>query len=391
MKIKFKRNIMLKDNIKYLGVHDSKLDLFEGQYKIPKGISYNSYAVIDQRAAVFDTVDKKYGDTWLKNIETALDGRAPDFLIVQHMEPDHSANIRKFTDRYSDAKIVASKKAFDMMGAFFGTDFADRQIVIKDGDTLDLGKYKFTFIATPMVHWPEVIMTYESNDGLLFSADAFGRFGSASPDEPWCDEARRYYIGIVGKYGTQVQNLLRKVSALEINAILPLHGPTLTKSIAEYVRLYDTWSSYKPEETGVLIACASIYGNTMSCAAELKEMLRERGVKAELFDLTRCDISEAIANAFRYDKLVLASVTYNAEIFPPMRTFITGLIERGFTGRRVAFIENGSWAPMATKVMREMLDACKNIEYCECGVKLISAQSAESRAATTRLADELTK
>ncbi len=382
---------MIHDDVKYTGVFDSALDLFEGQYKIPNGISYNSYVVIDEQIAVFDSVDRAFTAEWLKNIEVATGGKQPDYLIVQHMEPDHSASIFDFAKAYPEAKIVSSAKAFGMMNAFFGTDFASRRIVVKDGDNLQIGKHKFTFIAAPMVHWPEVMLTYESTDKLLFSADAFGRFGSTDPDAPWADEARRYYIGIVGKYGAQVQALLKKTGGLDVRAILPLHGPVLSENIPYYIGLYDTWSSYNPEAQGVMIACASIYGNTLSAARLLRDRLTERGVEAKLFDLTRCDISEAIANAFKYDRLVLASVTYNGDVFPPMRAFIHGLTERNFKARRVSFIENGSWAPMAAKVMRGMLEGCSELQASECSVKILSAMSGDTAAAIDSLAEELAK
>ncbi len=382
---------MVLNDVKYVGVHDGALDLFEGQYKIPEGISYNSYALIDEKIAVFDSVDVAFCEEWLANIEKALDGGSPDYLIVQHMEPDHSANIYEFAKKYPDAKIAASKKAFDMMRAFFGTDFAERQLVIKEGDKLELGKHTLTFISAPMVHWPEVILTYDMTDKLLFSADAFGKFGRADDDTKWVDEARRYYIGIVGKYGVPVQNLLKKAAALDIRAILPLHGPVLTENLSYYLGLYDTWSKYEPEERGVLIACASVYGNTLKAAKLLKEKLACVGVKAELYDLTRCEMAEAVAGAFRYDRLVLASVTYNAEIFPPMRAFISALAERGYTKRRVAFIENGSWAPMAAKVMRGMLEPCRDLSYCEASVKITSALNASTIEAIDALALELSK
>ena len=381
----------ITDSIKYLGVFDNKVDLFEGQYLVPEGISYNSYAIIDEKIAIMDTVDAAFGEEWLKNIKDALHGRAPDYLIVQHMEPDHSANIENFTRVYPDAKIVASQKAFLMMRGFFGTDFADRQIVVGEGSTLELGARTLTFVTAPMVHWPEVIVTYDSLDKVLFSADGFGRFGDTCESTPWADESRRYYIGIVGKYGAQVQALLKKAANLDIAKIAPLHGPVLTKNLGYYLDLYGKWSSYTPEEEGILIAYTSVYGNTKKAALALGEKLESLGAKVVIRDLARCDMSEAVACAFRYSKLVLATTTYNADIFPFMREFIDHLTERGFKNRTVAFIENGSWAPMATKVMRGMLEGAKDISYAENTVKITSALSDESRTQLAALADELSK
>ena len=381
----------ITDSIKYLGVFDNKLDLFEGQYKVPEGISYNSYAIIDEKIAIMDTVDAAFGEEWLKNIGNTLGGRAPDYLIVQHMEPDHSANIERFTRAYPKAKIVASQKAFVMMRGFFGTDFADRQIVVGDGSTLELGARTLTFVTAPMVHWPEVIVTYDSLDKVLFSADGFGRFGDTCESTPWADESRRYYIGIVGKYGAQVQALLKKAAALDIAKIAPLHGPVLTENLGYYLDLYNKWSSYTPEEAGVLIAYTSVYGNTKKASLALGEKLESLGAKVVVRDLARCDMSEAVADAFRYSKLVLATTTYNADIFPFMREFIDHLTERGFKNRTVAFIENGSWAPMATKVMRGMLEGAKDITYTDATVKITSALSPESIAQIDALAAELAK
>ena len=381
----------ITNSIKYIGVFDDKVDLFEGQYNVPDGISYNSYAIIDDKIAIMDTVDAAFGEEWLKNIKDTLGGRSPDYLIVQHMEPDHSANIENFTRVYPEAKIVASQKAFVMMRGFFGTDFSDRQIVVGEGSTLELGSRTLTFVTAPMVHWPEVIVTYDSCDKVLFSADGFGRFGSTDESSPWADESRRYYIGIVGKYGAQVQALLKKAAALDIAMIAPLHGPVLTENLGYYLDLYNKWSSYTPEEDGVLIAYTSVYGNTRRAARALYEKLTELGVKAAIRDLARCDMSEAVADAFRYSKLVLATTTYNADIFPFMREFIDHLTERGFKNRTVAFIENGSWAPMATKVMRGMLDGSKDITYTDATVKIVSALSPESMAQLEALASELAK
>ena len=381
----------ITDSIKYLGVFDNKLDLFEGQYKVPEGISYNSYAIIDEKIAIMDTVDAAFGEEWLKNIGNTLGDRAPDYLIVQHMEPDHSANIERFTRAYPEAKIVASQKAFVMMRGFFGTDFADRQIVVGEGSTLDLGARTLTFVTAPMVHWPEVIVTYDSLEKVLFSADGFGRFGDTCESTPWADESRRYYIGIVGKYGAQVQALLKKAANLDIAKIAPLHGSVLTENLGYYLDLYNKWSSYTPEEAGILIAYTSVYGNTKKAALALGEKLESLGAKVVVRDLARCDMSEAVADAFRYSKLVLATTTYNADIFPFMREFIDHLTERGFKNRTVAFIENGSWAPMATKVMRGMLEGSKDITYTDATVKITSALSPESIAQIDALAAELAK
>jgi len=379
----------ITSDIKYVGVFDAKKDLFEGQYRVPEGISYNSYVIIDEKIAVMDSVDADFTDEWLSNIERALEGRSPDYLIVQHMEPDHSANIENFTRVYPGAKIVASQKAFAMMRGFFGTDFADRQITVGEGSTLELGKHTLTFVTAPMVHWPEVIVTYDYCDKVLFSADGFGRFGSTSESDPWADESRRYYIGIVGKYGAQVQALLKKAAALDIKMIAPLHGPVLTENLGYYLDLYSKWSSYTPEEEGVLIAYTSVYGNTKRAAVELYERLTAAGRTAVIHDLARCDMSVAVADAFRYSKLVLATTTYNADIFPFMREFIDHLTERGFKSRTVAFIENGSWAPMATKIMRGMLEGSKDITYAESTVRITSALSDESRGQIDALASEL--
>ena len=376
-------------DIKYVGVFDSQIDLFEGQYLVPDGISYNSYAIIDDKVAVMDSVDAAFTDEWLRKLDESLEGRAPDYLVVQHMEPDHSASIEHFTRAYPDAKIVASAKAFTMMGGFFGTDFPDRQIVVGEGSTLSLGRHTLSFITAPMVHWPEVIMTYDASDKVLFSADGFGRFGSTEEGDGWADEARRYYIGIVGKYGAQVSALLKKAAALEIEKIAPLHGPVLNKNLAYYIELYDKWSSYTPEEDGVVIAYTSVYGNTKKAALALYEMLTANGKTAVIYDLARCDMSRAVADAFRYSSLVLATTTYNADVFPFMREFIDHLTERNFKSRRVGFIENGSWAPMATKVMRGLLEGSKDISYTESTVRISSALSDESYAQLTALADEL--
>lgn len=377
-------------DIKYIGVNDHDIDLFEGQYAVPAGMAYNSYVIKDEKIAVMDTVDAHFGEQWLANLRDALDGRAPDYLVVQHMEPDHSANIAAFAKAYPDATIVASAKAFTMMKNFFGTDYAERRTVVGDGDTLPLGKHTLTFVTAPMVHWPEVIVTYDSCDKVLFSADGFGKFGALDTEEDWACEARRYYFGIVGKYGAQVQALLRKASALDIAVICPLHGPVLTENLGYYLGLYNTWSSYTPENCGVLIAYTSVYGNTKTAAELLAERLSERGCeKVVLTDLARSDMAEAVEDAFRYDRLVLATTTYNAELFPFMREFISELTERGYRGRKVGLVENGSWAPMAAKIMRGMLEGCKDITFTDTTVRILSALSEESRAAIDAMADEL--
>lgn len=377
-------------DIKYIGVNDHDIDLFEGQYAVPAGMAYNSYVIKDEKIAVMDTVDAHFGEQWLANLRDALDGRAPDYLVVQHMEPDHSANIAAFAKAYPDATIVASAKAFTMMKNFFGTDYAERRTVVGDGDTLPLGEHTLTFVTAPMVHWPEVIVTYDSRDKVLFSADGFGKFGALDTEEDWACEARRYYFGIVGKYGAQVQALLRKASALDIAVICPLHGPVLTENLGYYLGLYNTWSSYTPESCGVLIAYTSVYGNTKAAAELLAERLRERGCeKVVLTDLARSDMAEAVEDTFRYDRLVLATTTYNAELFPFMREFISELTERGYRSRKVGLVENGSWAPMAAKVMRGMLEGCKDITFTDTTVRILSALSEESRAAIDAMADEL--
>ncbi len=382
----------ITNDIKYIGVNDHKIDLFEGQYVVPNGMSYNSYAILDSKVAIVDTVDALFTHEWLDNIQNTIGTREVDYLIVQHMEPDHSANIANFAKAYPNAKIVSSAKAFAMMKGFFGTDFADRQIVVGEGDTLSLGTHTLTFVTAPMVHWPEVIVTYDSTDKVLFSADGFGKFGALDADEDWACEARRYYIGIVGKYGAQVQSLLKKASGLDIQIICPLHGPVLKENLGYYIGLYNTWSSYQPEEDGIVIAYTSVYGNTKKAVMLLADKLRENGCpKVVVNDLARCDMHEAVEDAFRYSKLVLATTTYNSEIFPFMREFITHLTERNFSNRTVAFIENGSWAPMATKVMRGMLEKSKNLTYCENTVKIMSALNEESSAQLNALSDELCK
>ena len=377
-------------DILYIGVNDHKIDLFEGQYPVPNGMAYNSYAILDERIAILDTVDAAFTHEWLDNIGAALGSRRPDYLIVQHMEPDHSANIYNFTKAYPDAKIVSSKKAFAMMKNFFGTDFAEKQIVVDEGDTLSLGRHNLTFVTAPMVHWPEVIVTYDSTDKVLFSADGFGKFGALDAEEDWACEARRYYIGIVGKYGAQVQNLLKKAAGLDIEIICPLHGPILTEDLGYYLKLYDTWSSYTPEEEGILIAYTSVYGNTRKAVMLLAEKLKARGCpKVVVTDLARCDMTEAVEDAFRYSKLVLATTTYNAGIFPFMHTFINHLTERGYQNRTVALMENGSWAPLAAKIMRGMLEGSHGLTFTDTTVKILSALNEESTAQLDTVADEL--
>ena len=377
-------------DIRYIGVNDRRIDLFEGQYVVPNGMCYNSYAIMDEKIAIMDTVDVNFTHEWLDNMQNALGGRTPDYLIVQHMEPDHSANILQFTKAYPSATVVSSAKAFAMMKNFFGTDFADNRIVVGEGDTLSLGTHTLTFVTAPMVHWPEVIVTYDSADKVLFSADGFGKFGAMDADEPWADEARRYYIGIVGKYGAQVQALLKKAAGLEIEKICPLHGPILTENLGYYINLYNTWSSYQPEEEGIVIAYTSVYGNTRKAVLQLAEALKVSGCpKVVTYDLARCDMSAAVADAFRYSKLVLATTTYNADIFPFMREFIDHLTERNFSNRTVAMIENGSWAPQAVKVMRGMLEKCKNLTYTDTNVRILSALNEESSAQLKKMIEEL--
>ena len=377
-------------DIKYVGVNDRAIDLFEGQYEVPNGMSYNSYVILDDKVAVMDTVDVRFTHEWLDNLSAALGSRKPDYLIVQHMEPDHSANIVSFIKTYPDAKIVATAKAFTMMNQFFGKDFADNRIIVKEGDTISLGKHNLTFIAAPMVHWPEVMVTYDSCDKVLFSADAFGKFGALDTDEDWACEARRYYIGIVGKYGAQVQALLKKTADLEINIICPLHGPALSENLGYYLNLYNIWSSYDVESEGIVIAYTSVYGNTKKAVELLADKLRAKGCpKVVVNDLARCDMAEAVEDAFRYGKIVLATTTYNAGVFPFMHEFINHLTERNFQNRTVAFIENGSWAPQATKTMKNMLEGSKNLKYTEATVKIMSALNDDSRAQIDALADEL--
>ena len=376
-------------DIKYVGVNDHKVELFEGQYKVPNGMAYNSYVIVDEKVAVMDTVDKNFTDEWLDNIEKALGTKTPDYLVIHHMEPDHSASINAFEAKYPSAAVVSSAKAFTMMQNFYGNDFAANRVVVKEGDVLDLGTHKLTFVAAPMVHWPEVMVSYDSADKVLFSADGFGKFGANDVKEEWDDESRRYYIGIVGKYGAQVQALLKKAAGLDIGIICPLHGPVLKEDLGHYINLYDIWSSYKTEKEGVLIAYASIYGHTKEGAELLAKKLKEKGCDVVCMDLARCDMAEAVANAFAYGKIVFASPTYNADVFPFMKDFINHLTERNFQNKTVAFMENGSWAASAAKVMAKMLENSKNISYAENTVKITSALSDESRAQIEALAAEL--
>ena len=376
-------------DIKYVGVNDHKIDLFEGQYIVPNGMAYNSYAIIDEKIAIMDSVDASFGEQWLDNVKNTLGRREPDYLVVQHMEPDHSANIVSFANTFPNAKIVASAKAFAMMKNFFGTDFSDRQIIVGEGDKLSLGSHELTFVTAPMVHWPEVIVTYDASDKVLFSADAFGKFGALDVDEDWACEARRYYIGIVGKYGAQVQTLLKKAAGLDIEIICPLHGPVLSEDLGYYLGLYNTWSSYTVEQEGVVIAYTSVYGNTKKAVNALAEKLEEKGVKVAVNDLARCDMAEAVEDAFRYSKLVLATTTYNGDIFPFMRQFIDHLTERNYQNRTVAFIENGSWAPLAAKKMKGMLENSKNLTFCDTTVKIMSAMNYENKKQIEALANEL--
>lgn len=382
--------MFIAEGVEYVGVNDHEVDLFEGQYAVKNGMAYNSYVIKDEKIAVMDTVDANFTEEWLNNLKKALGGKSPDYLIVQHMEPDHSANIANFMNAYPGATIVSSAKAFAMMEQFFKTQYENRRIVVGEGDTLCLGSRTLTFVAAPMVHWPEVIVTYDDKDEILFSADGFGKFGALDRKEEWTDEARRYYIGIVGKYGMQVQNLLKKAAGLKISKICPLHGPVLSEDLGKYLGLYDLWSSYTPEEKGVVIAYASVYGNTKRAAESLAAELKEKGVEnVALFDLARCDMSEAVAYAFRYSAVVFASLTYNGDVFPFMRTFIESLTERNFRKRTVGFIENGSWAPMATKVMKKMLENCKDLAFLETSVTVKSAIGTESEAQIEAMAEEL--
>lgn len=384
--------MFVTEDIRYIGVNDHDVDLFEGQYTVENGMSYNSYVILDEKVAVMDTVDAHFGVEWLQNLETELNGRRPDYLVVQHMEPDHSANIAVFMETYPEAQIVSSAKAFVMMQQFFGTDFPERKVVVGESSTLKLGRHTLTFVTAPMVHWPEVIVTYDSTDKVLFSADGFGKFGALDVEEDWADEARRYYIGIVGKYGAQVQALLKKAAALDIAIICPLHGPVLNENLGYYLDKYNTWSSYAVEDEGVVIAYTSVYGHTKEAVEELAEKLNQRGCpNVVVADLARCDMAEAVADAFRYSKLVLATTTYNATIFPHMQSFIDHLTARNYQGRTVGMIENGAWAPMAAKVMKKMLETSKNLTYTDTTVTVKCALNDASRAQIDALADELCK
>ena len=378
-----------QNDILYIGVNDHLTDLFEGQYSVPNGMSYNSYLILDEKTAVTDTVDARFGGQWLDNLETALAGRLPDYLIVHHMEPDHSASIADFCKKYPNAVIAATAKAFTMMDAFFGS-LPNPRLTVKDGSVLPLGRHELSFITAPMVHWPEVAVSYDRTDGILFSADAFGKFGALDVDEPWDDEARRYYIGIVGKYGAPAAALLKKAAALDIRTICPLHGPVLKENLAHYINLYATWSSYTPEESGVAVCVASVYGHTARAAEALADALRKNGTKVTVYDLARCDMSAAVADAFRFDRLVLASPTYNGDVFPCMHAFLHALVSRGFRNRRVGLIENGSWAPMAAKVMQQALSACEGIEFLP-AVTVRSAMNDQSVKDINALAQELLK
>ena len=383
--------MFITNDIKYIGVNDHQVDLFEGQYVVPNGMSYNSYVILDEKIAVMDSVDQYFGEEWLKNLETVLEGRKPDYLVVHHMEPDHSANVANFLEHYPDAVVVSSAKAFTMMKQFFGYDYADRRIVVGEGDTLPLGKHVLTFVTAPMVHWPEVIVSYDSTDKVLFSADGFGKFGALDVEEEWDCEARRYYIGIVGKYGAQVQALLKKAAKLDIAMIAPLHGPVLKENLGHYLGLYDIWSSYRVESDGILIAYTSVYGHTKKAVELLAQKLEAKGQKVTVADLARDDMAEAVEDAFRYGKLVLATTTYNGDMFPFMKEFINHLTERSYQNRTVAFVENGSWAPVAGKFMKKMLENSKNLTFCENTVKIFSAMNDKNVAEIDALVEELCK
>ncbi|MCQ2736463.1 MAG: FprA family A-type flavoprotein [bacterium] len=383
--------MFITDDIKYIGVNDHEIDLFEGQYIVPNGMAYNSYIIIDGKTAVMDSVDRRFAAEWIGNIKSVLGERKPDYLIVQHMEPDHSAGISMFMSEFPEASIVSSLQAFQMMNNFFGTSFENRRIIVSGGSSLSLGKHGLSFVGAPMVHWPEVIVTYDAFSKTLFSADGFGKFGALDAEEEWDCEARRYYIGIVGKYGPQVQSLLKKASALDISRICPLHGPVLSENLGHYIELYDTWSSYRPESKGAVIAYTSVYGHTKEAAELLGARLEEAGVKVSMHDLARTDMAEAVEDAFRYDTVVFATTTYNMGIFPFMSSFINHLTERGFKNRRIAMIENGSWAPVAIKIMKQMLEGCKGLSFAENNVTLKSALNEDSRNMIGLLAEELSK
>ncbi len=380
----------ISDSVRYVGVNDHKVDLFEGQYDVPNGMAYNSYVILDEKTVVMDTVDLNFKDEWLRNIERELSGKKPDYLVVSHMEPDHSANIRNFLDKYPDTTVVGNAQTFNMMGQFFELPDDMKKLVVKNNDTLELGKNTLTFVFAPMVHWPEVMVSYMTPENVLFSADAFGKFGALDVDEDWACEARRYYFGIVGKYGVQAQNLLKAASGLKIEVICPLHGPILTENLSYYLDLYDKWSSYTPEDPGIIIAYASVYGHTKEAAELLKELLEKKGApKVSITDLARDDMAEAVEDAFRYDRLVLATPTYNGDVFPFMRTFIDALLERNYQKRKIGIIENGTWAPMAAKVIKGMFEKSKDITFAEPVVTVKSALNDESRAKLEELAEEM--
>jgi flavorubredoxin len=379
----------ISDTILFIGINDHQVDLFEGQYPVPKGMSYNSYVILDEKVAVLNTVDQGFTGPWLEQLQDALQGRTPDYLIVQHMEPDHSASIAAFLEQYPGTTLVASAPAFTMMANYFGTNYAENRVICKEGSTLCLGSHTLTFLAAPMVHWPEVMVAYDSLDQVLFSADAFGSFGALDADDHWDDEARRYYIGIVGQFGVQVQALLKKAKTLELRYICPLHGPVLSDNLGHYVSLYDTWSSYRPEAKGVVIAYTSVYGHTRAAVEALNQQLLERGCETRLYDLARCDVSQAVADAFRFDTLVLATTTYNGDMFPAMKEFLLHLGERNFQNRRVALIENGTWAPLAAKAMKAALEGFKELQFTAETVKIKAALSPDSAAQLEALAQEL--
>ncbi len=388
--------MQISDSIKYVGVNDHEIDLFEGQFAVPKGMAYNSYVILDEKIAVMDSVDEDFGDEWISKIKEATDGKNPDYLVVQHMEMDHSANIKKFMETFSEAKIVSSKMAFNMMKSYFGTDFADRQVVVAEKATLELGKHTLNFIAAPNVHWPEVIMTYESCEKVLFTADGFGKFGALDTDgdpsiEKWKDEARRYYFGIVGKFGANVQAVLKKAANLQIEKICSLHGPVLSGDISAYISLYDVWSSYKNEEEGILVAYTSVYGNTKKAALKIADMLKEKKQNVIVHDLARDDIYECLADAFRFGKIVFASTTYNGDVFPAMREFLLKLVERNFQNKTVALIENGSWAPLAEKKMASILELCKDISIIEDKVSLKISLKEENLSQMEKVVEALSK
>ncbi|MBR4309325.1 MAG: FprA family A-type flavoprotein [Oscillospiraceae bacterium] len=381
----------ITNDIFYVGVNDHQVDLFEGQYRVPNGMAYNSYVILDEKVAVLDTVDRNFDAQWLGNIAGALQGRKPDYLVIHHMEPDHAGNIARFTEVYPEATIVSNTKAFAMMEQFFPGQLKAERVIVDNGTTLSLGAHSLIFVTAPMVHWPEVMVSYDPTDKVLFSADAFGKFGALDAEEPWDDEARRYYIGIVGKYGVQAMALLKKAADLDISIICATHGPILRENLGHYIQKYITWASYAVEEEGIVIAYTSIYGNTRKAVELLEEKLRNKGAKVVVYDLARCDMAQAVAETFRYSKLVLATTTYNADVFPHMRSFIEHLTERNFQNRTVAFMENGSWAPRATKVMGEMLSKSKNLTLCDTTVRILSALNADSTAQIESLAEELSK